>query len=691
MKKTILAFLMLMAVLATHAQYNYIPDSTIQSTCNDIMKNCKFSAQQVSRGISQAASLWMKEDGTAEEFKQFCLENFCRTSTDKETLFRRLCDHFEAIMGHNHAVEVQLTMPLHVVGYESLPIDAAFASYDGLSHFSDDMFANKIAFAVVMNFPHYTLKEKSDGCSRWTGLDWGYARLGDLFSSRVPADRTKALNRVTMESEKYISNYDICMGKVKANNGDQFWGSDVKLSAHWGLRDELKAAYADEANGLSKQQILYSIMKTIVLQTIPRDVINREEYFWYPVANKTYKGKIQFELPTENNVRYQHLLDNFHALRAVDSFYIGNPTYLERRFGDELEFFQQDVERLFTGFLAAPEVKTVANLISKKLGRKLRPFDIWYNGFKNRSAVRESDLDRITRSRYPSAQAFAADLPNILLALGFTQEKADFICQHVAVDPSIGAGHAWEAQMRGDKSRLRTRIGEDGMDYKGFSIGIHEFGHVVEETFSMHNVPNYFMSGVPNTAFTEAIAFTFQQHDLQLLGINAANSIDESYDLLDNFWGCYEICGVALVDIRIWKWMYAHPEATAAELRDAVVSIANEVWNQYYAPIFKEKDQPILAVYSHIIEAPLYLSAYPLGYLISFQLQNYFKGKNLGEEVERVFSQGRLLPQVWLQRAVGAKLGATGFVRAAANAALRIENYERQQAEAQKSEKKNKK
>lgn len=688
MKKLICITVSLLLVMAVRSQNNFIPQEIIQKTCSEIQKECKISSQMVTRGITQTASLWTEEDGTPEEFMQFCIDNFCYTAADKELLFHRLCDNFETIMGHTHAMTVNLNLPIHVTGYQLLPIDEMFAAYDVTAHFTADMFDTKIAFVVTMNFPHYTLHEKAEQADKWSDLEWGYARLGDWFTSRVPADKLQAVNAATTAADNYISNYNICMGAVKANNGTRFWGNDVKLISHWGLRDELKAAYADKDKGFEKQKIIYAIMKHIIGQTIPRDVINNMKYTWYPVSGKTYQETVEFVLPREKDVRYQYLLDNFHAIQATDAYYADSSTYLDRRFNDELEFLQQDVEKLFASFLSAPEVKTVASLISKKLGRKLQPWDIWYNGFKNRSDVAESSLDRITRAKYPTKEAFAADLPNILQTLGFTKEKADFICAHVTVDASVGAGHAWESMMRSDNSRLRTRIGPNGMDYKGFNIGIHEFGHNVEQTFSLHNVPNYFLAGVPNTAFTEALAFTFQQHDLQLLGANASDNIGEYYDLLDNFWSCYEIMGVSLLDIQVWKWMYAHPDATAAELKEAVVSMAKGIWNQYYAPIFKTKDQPILAVYSHMIDAPLYLCAYPLGYLISFQLQNYFKDKNLGEEVERIFSQGKLIPQYWLQKAVGSRLTAGPFLKAAAKAAGLVEDYEKQQAEEMKNAKK---
>jgi hypothetical protein len=82
------------------------------------------------------------------------------------------------------------------------------------------------------------------------------------------------------------------------------------------------------------------------------------------------------------------------------------------------------------------------------------------------------------------------------------------------------------ASMRQMPSHLRTRIAADGMDYKGYNIAIHELGHNVEQTISQHMVDNRFINGIPNTAFTEALAFMFQKRDLRLLGIRQGGPPD---------------------------------------------------------------------------------------------------------------------------------------------------------------------
>ena len=150
----------------------------------------------------------------------------------------------------------------------------------------------------------------------------------------------------------------------------------------------------------------------------------------------------------------------------------------------------------------------------------------------------------------------------------------------------------------------------------------------------------------PNTAFTEALAFVFQVRDLDFLGYKNNDPTREAMQTLDIFWGCYEIMGVALVDMYCWRWLYEHPDATVAQLKEQVILTAQEVWNKYYAKYLGEKDSPILAIYSHMIDSPLYLPNYPYGHIIHFQLEQQLKGKSAAAEIERIYPAGRLTPHL---------------------------------------------
>ena len=159
---------------------------------------------------------------------------------------------------------------------------------------------------------------------------------------------------------------------------------------------------------------------------------------------------------------------------------------------------------------------------------------------------------------------------------------------------------------------------------------------------------------MPNTAFTEALAFVFQGHDLELLGLAAPDSQAEALKALNDFWATYEIAGVSLIDMRVWHWMYDHAQASPAQLRDAVLQISKDIWNQFYAPVFNQRDVVLLGIYSHMIDSVLYLPDYPLGHMIAFQLEEHMKeaGK-IGPEFERVARQGRIAPDLWMKGATG--------------------------------------
>uniref|UniRef100_UPI003217CF34 hypothetical protein n=1 Tax=uncultured Draconibacterium sp. TaxID=1573823 RepID=UPI003217CF34 len=623
---------------------------------------------QIKRGVSHAASLWRAEDGNADNFSNFCTENFLGDSKEKEAVFSKLSGYFESLFGHFNKISLDLQENVHLQSGDLHPIDHMFAAYSAGSHLNNDFYKNKIAFLTALNFPYYSTEEKNELGKNWSAKEWAYARMGDIFSSRVPSELIQETAKVSAEADAYIAEYNIYMGRLRNQKGEQLFPEDMVLLSHWNLRDEIKSNYANKTNGLEKQEIIYKVMQRIVDQSIPEKVINSGDYNWYPYSNDVKSGEKTVELTAETDARYQQILNNFQALKAIDAYEPVLNTAIKRSFSGDMQIPQAEVEALFHEFLSSPELKKVGAIIQKRLGRDLQPWDIWYDGFKARSSISEEKLNTITEKKYPNAQAMEDDLANMLLQLGFSAGKANFLASKIAVDPARGSGHAWGASMKSEKAHLRTRIPEKGMNYKGYNIAVHEFGHNVEQTISLHDVPYYMINGVPNTAFTEALAFVFQERDLMLLDMHDNNPDNEYLKTLDIFWSLYEIMGVSMVDMKMWQWMYAHPECTAAELRDAVLTISKEVWNQYFAPVFGMKDQTILGIYSHMINSPMYLPNYAFGHLIHFQLEEHFKTHKLATEVERIFALGQLTPNEWMHKAVGTSLSNEPILKSAREA-----------------------
>ena len=278
--------------------------------------------------------------------------------------------------------------------------------------------------------------------------------------------------------------------------------------------------------------------------------------------------------------------------------------------------------------------------------------------------MNEDELTKTTRKLYPDANAFEADMPRMLMKMGFSQNDAKEIASHIVVEPARGSGHAWPCMGKKEEARLRTRIPATGMDYKGYNIAVHEFGHCVEQVLDMYFIDHYMLHGVPNTAYTEASAFLWQQRDLKLLQgsrelrAESQEPRAESEDL-DQFWSMYEIMGVSMVDMAMWKWIYANPKANAKELCEATIEIAKEVWNKYYEPVLGEHDCVLLAVYSHMVNAPMYLPNYPLGHIVQYQLEQhlaqYTEPAEFAKEYARIYRLGRLTPKEWMIQAVGAE------------------------------------
>jgi hypothetical protein len=630
-------------------------------------------SKSIEQGVRQVAERWKMSDGTPEAFHDFCLANFFTNEEERDVIFARFQNNLEVLYGNLHKIDRQFKWALDVNEGEVHPIDHLFGYYDNFAHVNDDFFKTKLAFVALLNYPLKSLEEKNTAGLEWLRKNWAEIRLVENFRSRVPAEVYQNRTTAHTKADNYIANYNILMYHLLDAEGNRLFPKELKLISHWGLRDELKAQYAN-TEGLLQQKIIQKVMERIILQEIPLLVINSEAYDWNPYSNKIFKAgsKEEISFQTEPNTRYQRILDNFHAELELDPYYPNAPSLIDRRFNLNREMSESDVEKLFTDILSAPVLKEIATLISKRLARPLETFDIWYDGFKARSNFSEKALDQKAGQLYPSVDAFQKDLPYILRKIGFSPKKAEFLAEHIQVDPSRGAGHAMGAMMREDKAHLRTRIPPGGMNYKGFNIAIHELGHNVEQVFSLNEMDYYTLNGVPNTAFTEAFAFVFQSRDLEILGIAGTSNKAEDLRVLNDMWATFEISGVALVDMYLWRWMYKNPNTNTEQLKAAMVDIARQVWNKYFAPVLGIENQFLLAIYSHIIYRAMYTPDYPLGHIISFQIEQYLKEHDLALEMERMCKLGTLAPQIWMQKAVEEKISAQPLIMAAEKAVKNI-------------------
>ena len=633
--------------------------------------------RRVQQGLTQVADFWREQDGDQAEFEAFVRRNFAGSEESVDVMLGRFEKLLEQLDGHSTEILLAFREQSDLDLGPILPFDEAFAAFDPSAHVGDDFFANKLAFVVLLNYPITSLAYRLDAGEAWSRKQWAESRLADRFSKRVPAEVQQAVSAAGAVADQYIAEYNIWMHHLVSDNGERLFPAGMKLLSHWNLRDEIKANYSSgDATGLVKQRMIQKVMERIVDQTIPEVVVNNPHVDWDPHTNRVSLAAVSdIDEPApddltvssarEPDTRYEILLGTYKAARQIDPYSPTAPTHIDRRFDENREIPEERVVEMFETVLSSPLLERTAQLIEARLGRPLEPFDIWYNGFRPRGTYSEAELDAITKERYPTAAAYEKDMPNLLVGLGFSKARAAELAANIVVEPARGSGHAWGAGMRDAKSHLRTRVGPDGMDYKGFNIAVHEMGHNVEQTISLNDIDHYMLQGVPNTAFTEALAFVFQGRDFELLGLASPNEEAKAMRTLDDYWGAAEIAAVALVDMEVWHWMYDHPDATPAELKEATLEIARSMWNRYYAPIFGVDDATLLGIYSHMIHSFLYLPDYPIGHMIAHQIEEQIeKSGDLGGEFERMALAGSIAPDLWMKNATGHSVGPDALLQA---------------------------
>jgi len=667
-------------VTAQVAPLTWMKDSQAKLEKELMVRYGEAQHPRIRQGLRQVASFWRSDDGDAPVFEDFVRINFAGDQTTLDVLFNRFEYLLEQLNGHFTEVTREFRQQSDLDLGTIYPFDEIFAGYSAGAHVTDDFFQNKLAFIVLLNFPLTSLDERLMNGEQWPRRQWAEVRLAQQFSKRIPADVNLYVAQISSEAEQYISEYNIYMHHLVDMNGVRLFPPKLRLLSHWNLRDELKANYNEKEIGFAKQKMIQQVMERIVTQTIPEITINNPNVDWNPFTNEVKSSAVHdFNTPMnapinvtnapEPDTRYATLLKTFIASSKVDPYSPTAPTLIARRFDENREIPEARVKALLESVVRSPLVPKIASVIESRLGRPLEPFDIWYDGFRPRGQYTETQLDEIVAKKYPTADAYKADIPNMLITLGFTKERAVYIANNIVVDPARGSGHAMGAGMKSAHAHLRTRVEKNGMNYKGFNIAVHEMGHNVEQTLSMNDIDHYLLNGVPNTAFTEAIAFVFQAHDLDLLGLSTSNPQGEALKTLNDFWAVYEIAGVALVDMEVWHWMYDHPTTTPAQLKTTTLDIAMSIWNKYYAPVFRKKNVLLLAIYSHMIDSYMYLPDYPIGHVIAHQIEEQIKKTgNVGKEVERMVRAGSIAPDLWMQNATGSSVSADAMLEASEQA-----------------------
>jgi len=562
---------------------------------------------RIQRGLAQTARFWQSGDGGAGAFETFVREQFAGTPAALDALSTRLEPVLAAQAEQLEDLRGRFGDP-GAAGWEPrLPVDPVLAGAAPGAHVAEDGFDGKLAFVILLNFPLTGLEERVVNGEDWTARQWAEAWLAAPFARRAPAAALQALAKAQAEAARTLAGQRIPLEHLLAGRRRLFPpGSGSPAVAD--LPEAIRAQYAAGPAGLARQRALQRVLERIAGQTVPPAVSAPPGADWDPGAAP---GPAEAPAPGA-----PLLLALFQAARALDPSSPAEPTHLARSFREGRQLPEARVRTLLEAVAGSPLVARTAALISQRLGRKLEPFDLWYDGFRAGPAASP-----------PKRRAW----PGRLEPLGFAPGTVAWLA---------GAGPGPEPRTEGRwlVQRLARR----------------DAGHPL-------------LAGVPGPAFAEALARVFQARSLDLdrePGPGAAASA-----VLEAFWSIYRSAGPALLDAALWHWLYEHPEATAEDLRTAFAGLARELWNRLYAPILGQKDCLLLAADPRLVDGLLSLPDEPLSQLIAFQLeQQLLRAGSFGVEFERMARLGRLTPDLWLRRATGAPLGPEALLAAVPDA-----------------------
>ena len=331
MKQWILLGISLL-LAACHNDATMISEQHIQSAITTVLQaHPTADSAMLARGAKQVAALWRESDGTEMDYQTLIASSYAATDVEKEQLYNRMAFILEQCRQSADMLNNTLQEPTTLLGKgDPTQIDWIISGYSPMAHFAEDMFANKIAHICVLNFPHYSLEEKNTLGKDWTRQEWAYARLGDVFSSRVPGHVVANYSQALSEAENYIAGYNIMMHCLRNEQGEQLWQEPMALLSHWNLRDELKSNYAEAKEptpdpslrgrelGRERQEIIYQIMLRIIRQEIPECVVNNDKLLWCPTTNfvggnPDSEIKLKVDVSREPDTRYQQIINIFHA------------------------------------------------------------------------------------------------------------------------------------------------------------------------------------------------------------------------------------------------------------------------------------------------------------------------------------------------------------------------------------------
>jgi hypothetical protein len=603
------------------------------------------ASADIARGVHFCALVWDWANA-ATGFVGFCTSNYHPMGKDRSRLLHRLDEALHLVTGSFTTIGMSNRLGLDLQNGALTPAEQLLGAFAVWTHLDEDLRTFGIAALVQLNFGTNDLEPPR---SREA---WASRRLSKVGRIVIPSALSSEASKRSAEVDVFVSGFNLHLDKIDYADSSVNFPKDTIRISHWGLRDYMMGLNGQK-DPLPRQRAIRDLLRRVVDGEIPREILSNPKARWHQKDNTVVEGDTTRAATPTGALRWEKFKRAYDIQREIDP-HTAFGSIIDNKFKLEREIPEEKVVQILTDILSDPVVERVAAYLAKRLGRPLEPQDIYFKSFQ--AGSKKAPLSFDIGKRYPDAEALGKAIPGILVRLGFKRDRAKWIGERIQVDDSRSAGHAAAPGTKTDKARLRVRFDKKGVTEESFGIFMHELGHSVEQVLTSYEMDFKSLWSVPNTAFTEGFAFTFQDKADFILGRKSAG--DPSITVLQRLWEVFEIAGPSLTEIRFFHWLYENPSATALDMHKAVRRIGDKVWAEFYARIFGAEGHGLMSVYSHMLWCSFYLADYSMGYVIAYQVRKYLATRNFAPEMERMCALGSIYPESWMKGAVGQSISA---------------------------------
>ncbi len=655
---------------ATEIDTNYIPSSLRSKIIDSLALRYGLAERsRISLCVSQTADRWTKADGNQEEFERFCNSYYIPEGNELSLFLKNAEDTLEVSDRAFNLINLKTSQPLSLSDKESVTHESFFALYSPSSHFNEDMYATKAAFAILLNFPIIDSASMSRGKYFWekdySKQDWMSYRLAALFDARLPASLVYDISANKIASKNYAFSALLPLSALALQNGGRIYNTNERYLVPWRLIDEIRMLYSVKTPQafLTQELFLKVLERSAALQVSFID-FKDPEMGWEPVNNIYFRGNTRISSLGTGDFKSMFYLRRFTELNlAKEAYYPNKSNFVTRYFENEIEIPENQAEKIIVSILKSPKIRNIAAKIKDNLGRDLRPFDIWYSYFDYGDKLSYEKLDRVTAEKYSSPSDFHRDLPRILLRLGFSKAKSDFLTDRIVVQKSRGKGECVLPKAKGDKAYLRIRMDGNALSYEAYKSAIGDLGKCCAGIISVYNSDSFLLAGLPGPVLYDAYAVLFINRACIALGLEDLAENSASYMSDEEIWDAWRSAGFALHSLYLVRWLRDNPTATDSEASKESLKIAKEIWNSYFKPFIGFEDSVILASSSRHYYEPLSLSSIPLGFVAAAHIRKAGAGRSFASEMDRMCSLGRVTPEVWLVKNTGSGFSDLSFLK----------------------------